>query len=491
MIPRPSRGSRGGDSPNREARIDRTKLIYLAITLVTIALTFSRPAVSVGLLMCTYGLEQWAQSQSSFFWAHGALTNALTAAVAGLGLVVHLKNGRPIFSTLPREFWLVAGLFMWCTLSVVWSVYPSVVFPMLSGSLQYILPFTLIMPLVVSNVRDARQMMFSVLTIGSILCFLILATSTWNGRSIMFQTGSTFTIEGLQGGNPLAIGNLGAYVALTALLMNFRGAARLWQILRYVVIGLGITVCVKSGSRGQTFGLGLAALIFLPYSRRFKDLTGFLGFAISIVLFAAVAFVLVDQLTRDTNNERSGRWTMGDIVNSYQGARVGTASRVLGFYIDGGPLVWLLGLGSSASFDPVILGSYPHMVPAEALAELGVPGFTMYCLVIYFSIVNLRELWPTVRDDAENRGIVATIGAFVFLETFLTFKEGSLLGSTSFFGIAILLGNVAMNARRELAYYRELDDGGYVLTADELAHEAAMWDEPGDDAHRPLAAGHA
>ena len=455
----------------REERLIGTaaQLIYATIVFGTLFVMYKRPGAGVGLLLCTYGLEQWAQSQSAFFFVHGALTNVVTAAVVGIAILLQLRAGKPALQRWPKEYLIIYALYGLAVLSVVWSIYPTGTLRQLSGEAQYIGPFAMLMPLAIVDTRDLRDALFSMLTIGAFLCLLMLTTSQWTGRSIAFQTGNMITLDGIAAGNPLAVGNFGAYVALTAMLMNFRGAARFWQVLRWGIIGCGLAVTLKSGSRGQTLALLVAGLVFLPYSRRFRNLSSFIGFAGSLLVFAALSFLLFDSLTRDANAERNSRWTIDNAINTYQGSRVGTAGVVLAAYIASDPLHWLLGLGSSASFDPQVLGFYPHMVPAEAIAELGPAGLTLYLLVIYFAVRNLRQLWPLVRDDAETRGLIATVGGFTLFEVLITLKEGSLIGASTLFGVTAILGRVIMDLRIKADHAVDFD--GYALNDADLARE--------------------
>src|SRR4029077_14036120 len=104
------------------------------------------------------------------------------------------------------------------------------------------------------------------------------------------------------------------------------------------------------------------------------------------------------------------------------------------------PETVLIGLGNSASYDPRILGIYPHFVPLEVLAEEGLIGFGLYAMIIYFS---LRAAFRSFRVVANVPRERLLLGGFVGLYMFtllLSLKQGSLLGNLEFFMLSIILG---------------------------------------------------
>jgi hypothetical protein len=302
---------------------------------------------------------------------------------------------------------------------------------------------------------------------------LLLLNSNWAGRMIIFERGATIGAKGMERGNPLAIATLGGEVALAAWLMNFKGAARFWQIFRYAVIGAGFALTVKASSRGQTMAFGLAALTFLPYSRRFKSFTDFLGIAFTACVGAMIVIFVFDYITKNESTAfiPEERWGMAGFVKDFQEGRINTSIVLLNRWLSEGPVRWVVGLGSSASFDPTILEFYCHVVVAEVLAELGIIGFIILWLTPIYAYQNLKELWSYVRDDPEERGMIAALGAIFFFEVILSFKQGSLLGSATCFGTAAIIGRVLHSYRAEAAHYEQLNAGGYPISDDDLQYE--------------------
>lgn len=402
-----------------------------------------KPAAALAAVLCTYGLEQWAQSQSSFFVEHTALTNIVTGLIVVLGVSLRALRGTPLVASYPRIGLMVLALFLYAALSVFWSVDLSVSTAQWARAWPYLVALVVLPPLLVTDLEDLRTGFMATLVLGSIIILLLLLTSDWGGRRIILQkTGWWSRTE--KGGSPLALASLAGYVSLICLLMNFHGLGRIWQLIRWGVIAASLFVCFQSGSRGQLIALAAAAITFLPLSRRMRSVKGFLATAISLtVLFVAISWAF-DQLT----HEQTRRWEWDRMVKSYQSNRVQMSLTLLQHWAAGGPLRWLVGLGNSASWSPAILGIYPHVVAVEVLAELGLIGLTMYTGVVAGTLVALRRLARSVRDHPTARGVTSALGALFLFELILTFKQGSMLGNQLLFAFATIIGVMSLSVRQ-------------------------------------------
>lgn len=447
--------------PAREAPIDRTMLIYAATIAIAAIVILRRPGAAAGILFCTYGLEQWAQSQSAWFFMHGTLTNALTAMLVVLAVLVRFQRGQPLLRDMPREYWLVFTLTSLMVASTAWSISPADTLGNFKSEGLYFIVYALIMPMIVSDRRDARDACYALLTMGTAFVFLLLLTSRWDSRSIVFASGSSFALYGSDRGNPLAIGTFGGYVSLIALLMNFGGVARIWQIVRYAVVLAGFAISVKSGSRGETAAILLTSFVLLPYSRRVRNLGSFIGFAVSILICAIVGTYVFDVYSA------AGRFDFNSGVAEIRASRIGMAQVLLGEWLTAGPFRWILGFGSSASFAIPGLNYYPHVVPAEVLGELGVVGFSLLLTIWFFAYRNVREMWPLVRDDPQARGVIACIAAIFLFKWVVGWKEGSFVSSHELLGASVVLGRLAFSTRQEAAAEAEIDAAGYAMTDEE------------------------
>lgn len=445
-------------------------IIYFGTVGIIALAMFFRPSICVGALLCTYGLEQWAQSQSSFFWVHQLLTNVVTAGLVCFGIVLRLTKGKSPIFPITREYWATVGIYLLAFMSIGWSINQHESWIRFGEYFKTGFIFALLMPLAISDKSDLRGTLYCLLTLGTAICLLLLINSKWSGRMIEFKQGANIGAKGMEAGNPLAIATLGGEVALAAWLMNFKGAARFWQVFRYAVIGAGFALTVKASSRGQTMAFILAAIAFLPYSRRFKSFNNFLAVAVTTAIGAAIIIFTFDLVLKSQSTAfiPEERWQVSGFLEDYTEGRVNTSIILLEHWIKGGPLRWVFGLGSSASFDPNILKFYCHVVMVEVLAELGIVGFILLWLTPIYAYQNLKDLWSFVKDDPEERGMIAALGSIFLFEVILSFKQGSLLGSATCFGLATVIGRVLYSYRKEAAYYESLNAGAYPLDEQDM-----------------------
>src|SRR4029077_19239722 len=80
------------------------------------------------------------------------------------------------------------------------------------------------------------------------------------------------------------------------------------------------------------------------------------------------------------------------------------------------PETVLIGLGNSASYDPRILGIYPHFVPLEVLAEEGLIGFGLYAMILYCVLQSAIRSFRLITDKPEERRL---LGGLIGLCTFM------------------------------------------------------------------------
>lgn len=395
---------------------------------------FRWPAAAVAGVLCVYGMEQWAQSNSVFFVTHQSLTNIATGVIMLTGITLMILRGQSVFGGYPAVGWVILALLAYSAISVVWSVYPSGTIRNWRKAWPYITSMVILCPLLIKHPRDLRDGLFATLTLGSALVTLLLFMTVLEGRHVIMTKGVGIgSLEG-EAGNPLATASLAGYVVLVAVLMNFRGVARVWQLLRWAVVVIGLIVAMKSGSRGQLFAMLTALLVFLPISRQVRNLKGFAATVFALVLIAGLALWVHDSYAE------ANRWRWDNMVETYTGSRVNTSLQLLSHWASSNPVHLIIGLGNSASYDPYILGFYPHLVMAEVLAEEGVIGFVLLWSVVLIATRDIACSYHGVKPFPDARGVLATIGALFLFEVILSFKQGSMLGSTNAFAFAIILG---------------------------------------------------
>jgi len=395
-----------------------------------------KPAAAIAAVLCMYGLEQWAQATSPFFVTHYKLINIVTGLMVVTALSIKVTQGRLNLSAYPRVGWVSLGLYIFAATTIVWAAYKPGLTEQISLSFPYLITIVVLMPLLVYDFQDLRTGMYYMLMIGSALVVLLSLTVEWTDRGVELLG------VGDQRGNPLAVATMGGYVCIIAALMNFRGAARVWQLLRWPIMAFGVYLPIVSGSRGQLFGVIFVIMVLLPMSRRFANWRGFFTTVFAIgVLGAIVAWAYVQFAT-------DARWDYQSMLDAYSESRLIMSVVLLKAWFYGGPVYWLLGMGNSASFAPWLNGIYPHIVMVEVLAEEGVIGFALLWTTVILSFRTIRRIYPYVKDNADLRGVLAATTGLLLFEVILSFKQGSLFGNTNAFAMMIILGRLELSILR-------------------------------------------
>ena len=115
------------------------------------------------------------------------------------------------------------------------------------------------------------------------------------------------------------------------------------------------------------------------------------------------------------------------------------------------PQTIIFGLGNSASFDPRILGMYPHFVPLEILAEEGLAGFGLYLLILYHAMSSARRSFNALANAPKERSLLGALLALFLFTFLLSLKQGSMLLNLELFMFAIILGKYERILRQGLA----------------------------------------
>jgi len=446
-----------------------TFIIYWTIIAGLVLLIFRAPAVAAGGLLCTFGLEQWAQATSEWFYVHQSLTNYVTASLAVFALTIRFIRGEATIFPISRECWCIIAILTWACASFIWSIAPGETFRIVQKNAPYILIFGFALPFLVRNLDDLRASLLLLITVGGLLCVLLLTTVDWRDRTITMTYGSSVGSVIGDRGNPLAVASLAGHVCLAAVLMPIRRVPGLGSalslLLRWGLVATCIILSIRTGSRGQSVALGIAALVFIPLSRNVKNIPGFFGMVVSAGLFFGLAYFIFPQV------QQTNVWTREGFWDAWTTGRYNTSMILLDRWATEGPIHWVLGLGSSASFRPDICGFYPHVVFFEVLGELGLIGFVLLWLIPIAVLRSVIYLWPRVVDDAVDRGTAAAVGAMFLFEMILSFKQGSLLGSYLAFAFAIIIGRMYLSVKSEIEAYQEMDDTEHRIASEYELYE--------------------
>jgi len=388
------------------------------------------PPVALAALLCLFALKQWAQSVNAFFSLHGTLTNYLVASIVIVALVVMFFRNKPILASYPPAGWLVLALFSYSLMSILWVSNPEITYKVWLIELPYIITIILLSPLLISSTESISEGLMAFLPLGTLLALLLLFTSKWTDRGVELMGISRLRSQG----NPLAVAEMAGYLMSAVVLLNFKGKWRTWQFLRWFIAAACLALAAKSGSRGQFFTMMLAAAVYLPMSRR---ITNPLHVVVLIVGLTFLA-ILGDWAFHSFSTAGDLRWQTAKMQQDVSG-RFTAAFKLLEVWYKS-PSAIMFGLGNSASFDPSIIGFYPHVVPLEILGEEGIVGFFLFLTSIGITLRSIFRSYKIVRFDSSKRGILAVIGAIFSFELLLCLKQGSMFGSPYLFAFMIILG---------------------------------------------------
>lgn len=408
-------------------------LAYIFIMAALLVRVLKDPAAVLTLVPNLFGLEQWAQASHGFFLAHSSFTNIVAGCFVLLAVAVHMSKGQL------RGVWVhgVTGplvvLFVYAFVSTFWAPPAAASGARFIEAFPYLVTLVLLVSLTVQEPRDLGVALRSMMMFGAVLAIALLVFVEWEGRRVLFGVDSRGESVA---GNPLAVGTLGGTLLLLGVLYRPERSRLLTQVLRGVVVLLGLALVVRSGSRGQLMGaLALGSVFwFVAHSSRhlFKPLLGLSMLALLLTLTSVV---------KDLFWADDARFAADRVEGDYAG-RLDAAAILLERWLDS-PFSMFFGLGSSASYDPVILGGYPHVVPAEVLGELGLVGFGIYCWVVLAALTAALRAFRAVQGNAPLRANVVCFIALWSYALLLTTKQGSMLLSHEFFLYSLLLGRIA------------------------------------------------
>ncbi|MCS6325942.1 MAG: O-antigen ligase family protein [Nitrospira sp.] len=388
------------------------------------------PAVALAGVLCMFGLEQWGQATTTFFAQHQTATNLLIGGLLMLALTIQLfRKGFTMLAGYPLVGWLVLALFVYAFASAQWAPRADISLDLWATRWPYVMTFIVLSPLLITTSQDLRAANVALLITGGTLTLLLLFFLKWENRLIVLGHGV---------GNPLAVSTMAGMVALIAILADPWPESKLWIPIKWPLILVCISLVVRSASRGQLLGVLIVSVACLPISRRLHSMKQFVVLGLLVVFLAGVTSWAIEEFSsKQTYGNRESRWS-GEGAKEDVYGRLNNAIRLVQLAYES-PETTLLGLGNSASYDPRILGIYPHFVPLEVLAEEGIIGFVLYVLILYSLLKSIVRSYRLAGDHQSDRLLLGGLIGLCMFTLLLSFKQGSLLGNLEFFMLAIIL----------------------------------------------------
>lgn len=386
------------------------------------------PSVALVGVLCMFGLEQWAQASEPFFLNHQSYTNITIGVLVVFGLVMNIIKSRRICANYPTLGWLVMGLFCYALVSASWAPRIDISYSLWAKAWPYIVTVVVLSPLLITSVKDLEPVIKLIVTMGGILAVLLTFDVEWYHRRIVLAN----SFSGGVYGNPLTVSQMAGNVIIAALLVKRRNTQKIFELAKWAVSAVCLILIIKSGSRGQLIALFISLALVWPMAHRINNIKGLL-FAISILFLVTT----VSNWALQVFWGGTDRWS-DDSISDAMGGRLNQALVLLSHWFDD-PFTILFGLGNSASYDPRIIGIYPHFVPLEILAEEGLLGISIYLLIVFAGIKSALRSFSLVKHSEYDRKLLAVLCAMTIYAFLLSLKQGSLLLNLEFFMFSILL----------------------------------------------------
>ncbi|MEM6393684.1 MAG: hypothetical protein AAF797_12995 [Planctomycetota bacterium] len=415
----------------------------LLVFVVMLALSLRSPAWFIGPLYGLFVFEQALQAHFAFFVANRSFVNLMMAGIVLLLLGYQKAKGELTIKTGPMLAATV-GLVLLSILSMAWSIQPEMTKSFFLRDMRLFLLIIVSVPLLVRSMDDAWVAIKSVLLFSVVASIVLMqSTQVFMRQVVLVGQVTGFGQEGSVRSNPLVVATVAGYAAILTLVVPLRGLGVVWTIGRFVLFAICLVAIIRTGSRGQLAAALVVSLVAYPLAHgqagMGKKMLATLG---SVFVLGLMVFVLGQYA-------RGGRWDLAGGIETYSGTRLGFVGQLLAYWAEAGPVAWLLGIGSAAARSPEVLGGvYTHVVAVEVLGELGLVGFTLLLIVLWRAVYNVRHLLRVCGPSPVLRCTVVGWAALLLFDFMLSFKQGTLLGSSRLFGSLLMIECMAFLVTR-------------------------------------------
>ena len=418
---------------------------YAILLLLACGLACARPVWAVVLLLYLFPIEQVMQSVSPFLRTT-VLGNQLVNYLLGVVAIVAAGNTalrKPItWLGFPSPTLLVITLLLvWSAVTLLWSPGSAMGGAVVASRWPYYV-IVLLGAFIICDLDDVRELATGLAVLGIGLCTVILVSPEFGS-----QYGRLGILEGgkLQS-NPLAIGELGGVTLIVGALMRRTTLGALAVPLRIAAVLVGTATAIRSGSRGQfIFAVGIATLFF-PLAAPVRNVAAFFSTAIGMAVIGSAVALLANALLEGV---AARRFTSEAIIYGASSTYERLANVFgLGAKWLSSPISIAVGLGYYAYSSLGFGAEYSHVVAADALFELGLPGALLYVSMIVLVFRASRGLLRVAGDDPIDRSSASLVVALLAYQFLLSNKQGELWGIMPFFMLACIV------TRLEIRYSR-------------------------------------
>jgi hypothetical protein len=442
------------------------ELAFLAAFAMCCAVCALRPPLAFALVVLMFPMEQVIQAH-----APGLISSAfgIKAVNYGVGVTAVFAAAKACL-TRPKGFsrWMntatvsALSLLAWAAVSLLWSPGRAEGLEVVVGNIPYLVLFIIVAPLLVGDIDDLRMSQQAVMVIGMVLCAIIVVSPEFTSR---FGRLGYVVASGVRS-NPLAIGELGGVVLLVGATM--RGSTLLGfplLPLRVAAAILGVLVAIKSGSRGQLAFALMVTILFVPVAAPVRNVGAFISSAIIVGLTVVVVdFVISTQLQGIEARRFSGEALLYGDSSAF--GRVNNVIALGSEWIRN-PLAILIGLGYYAFSSLSASGGQPysHVMFADALFELGIPGVVLTATGLIVSGLSVLRLFRAFGSDRVLRATVAVMGGMLAYQVLLANKQGTMWGIPMLFMLQAVVTRIWLRERDAM------EEQSLVAEEDEEAHD--------------------
>src|SRR5271170_7843791 len=161
-------------------------LITFSLILLALLIgTWRRAAVGLAAVLCLYGLKQWGQSTTQFFSDHREFANFAVFLIALIGVVRAAQKRSCVLCRLPPSAILVAVIYLYAFITITWAPDPRTSLDQWIINGPYILTVTVLAPLLMNDLNEARTAFVWTAAAGVFICALALIFGNWGDRGLL------------------------------------------------------------------------------------------------------------------------------------------------------------------------------------------------------------------------------------------------------------------------------------------------------------------
>ncbi len=400
---------------------------------------------ALGMVVYINSMEQLLQTAIPY-WATvgigGQLVNYIVGIVCLIAVTLSFFRTPNLWlGFLNAAFVMITLTILWSIASLIWSLDAPGGVAMMKSRWPYYFLSVVIGSMLITDFNDLRKLVNALIVLGIGISILILVNPQFTS-----QFGRLGIIQGgLMTSNPLALGELGGILFVSAAVFRVNNFGRLGIILRFTGLIVGATMAVQSGSRGQVILCAIVAAIFFPVAAPIKS---FRAFVITVIGLGIIIVIMPLFLSTMLEGFAASRFSTDSMLygSSSFGERIANLTILITAWAQN-PLAPLIGLGYF-SFNAIGGGTtYSHIILADLVFELGLPGLFVIFVLTVSVLRSSRSLFLLSQDNPLDRSATATILGLALFLFLLANKQGDLWGSTTMYMFLVIICRASIRSK--------------------------------------------